>query len=223
MLKLGLIILSSWLLMACSTTPHNHPAVLSPFGDGSQWIVWQDMNFSAKIEGEVVANIRVPRGFVTDLASTPRRFWALYPPFGKYLSAAILHDYLYWTQVCDRDMSDNIFYQTMKSSGVDQATQAIFLMVLKSQGELAWQENHTEKQKGLVRIIPDEFLNPEDEFITRNTHWPALREKLQSLHIQDEPIANKEDMLVACTALSGEAPSEAAQPKPTMTFLGLPL
>ena len=211
------------MLLACSTTPRNHPAVLSPFGDGSQWIVWQDMNFSLEQEGEVVANIRVPRGFVTDLASTPRRFWALYPPFGKYLSAAILHDYLYWTQICDRDTSDNIFYQTMKTSGVDAATQAIFLMVLKSQGELAWQENNTEKQKGLVRVIPDEFLNPEDAFVTRNTNWHELRETLLSLNVKDESTPDHEKMLSACVALSGDALEESSAPKPSMTFLGLPL
>ena len=209
--------------MACSTTPHNHPAVLSPFGDGSQWIVWQDMNFSAEKEGEVIANIRVPRGFVTDLASTPRRFWALYPPFGKYLSAAILHDYLYWTQICDRDTSDNIFYQTMKTSGVDTATQAIFLMVLKSQGELAWQENNTEKQKGLVRVIPDAYLNPDDAFVTRNSNWHELRETLLTLNVKDESTPDHDDMLRACVALSGDTPEKSSAPKPTMTFLGLPL
>ena len=223
MIKLSLLIAICMMTLACSTTPHNHPAVLSPFGDGNQWIVWQDMNFSAQQEGEVVANIRVPRGFVTDLASTPRRFWALYPPFGKYLSAAILHDYLYWTQICDRDMSDNIFYQTMKSSGVDPATQAIFLMVLKSQGELAWQENNLEKQKGLVRVIPDEFLNPDDDFITRNTDWHELRVKLHSLDVQDESTPDHKEMLRACIALSGDAPVEPPKPKPSMTFLGLPL
>ena len=216
--------------MACSTIPHNHPAVLSPFGDGSQWIVWQDMNFSAQKNGDTVANIRVPRGFVTDLASTPRRFWALYPPFGKYLSAAILHDYLYWTQICDRNMADDIFYQTMKTSGVDQATQAIFLMVLKSQGELAWQENNAEKQKGLVRVIPDKFLNPEDAFISRNTDWQVLREKLLLLKVQDETEPDHNEMLNACIALSGESASEPSKAleslepsQPTMTFLGLPL
>lgn len=223
MIRISLLTLSCMVLMACSTTPRNHPAVLSPFGDGSQWIVWQDMDFSVEQEGDVIANIRVPRGFVTDLASTPRRFWAVYPPFGKYLSAAILHDYLYWTQICDRDISDNIFYQTMKSSGVDAATQAIFFMVLKSQGELAWQENNTEKQQGLVRVIPDAFLNPEDEYVTRTTDWSQLRETLRSLNVKDESTPDQDDMLKACVALSGNDPEPSTAPKPSMTFLGLSL
>ena len=37
--------------------------------------------------------IVVPKGFVSDGASVPRALWNVYPPFGKYLEAAIVHDY----------------------------------------------------------------------------------------------------------------------------------
>ncbi len=37
--------------------------------------------------------IEVPTGFVTDLASVPRLFWALLPPHGAYERSAVLHDY----------------------------------------------------------------------------------------------------------------------------------
>src|SRR5262245_38142541 len=47
----------------------------------------------------------VPAGFVTDLASIPRIFWSALPRDGEYAYAAILHDYLYWTQVRDRATS----------------------------------------------------------------------------------------------------------------------
>jgi hypothetical protein len=36
----------------------------------------------------------VPAGFKSDLASIPRLFWAILPPFGRYSKAAVIHDYL---------------------------------------------------------------------------------------------------------------------------------
>jgi len=38
--------------------------------------------------------ILIPQGFITDLATSPRIFWALIPPFGVYEAAAVLHDWL---------------------------------------------------------------------------------------------------------------------------------
>lgn len=40
--------------------------------------------------GEIV----VPVTTKTDLASVPRIFWRIIPPFGRYSRAAIVHDYL---------------------------------------------------------------------------------------------------------------------------------
>lgn len=39
-------------------------------------------------------SVTVPKGFLTDGASIPRIFWFLFPPFGRYMDAAIVHDYL---------------------------------------------------------------------------------------------------------------------------------
>lgn len=35
--------------------------------------------------------IRVPKGFVTDLASIPRALWSVFPPDGDYAKAAVVH------------------------------------------------------------------------------------------------------------------------------------
>ena len=53
--------------------------------------------------------ITIPKGFVTDLTSIPRFFWSAFPKSGPYMSAAILHDYLYWDQRCTREQADRIF------------------------------------------------------------------------------------------------------------------
>jgi hypothetical protein len=42
--------------------------------------------------------IIVPRGFVTDLASIPRPLWSWLPPDGPWAKAAVIHDFLYFTQ-----------------------------------------------------------------------------------------------------------------------------
>jgi hypothetical protein len=199
------VILLSLLMSACSTIKPNSPAVLSPFGDGSQWVLREDMVFELTSDNDITATIRVPKGFVTDLASTPRRVWALYPPFGKYLSAAILHDYLYWTQMCERDQADKIFYHAMKQSQVNLATQAVFLMILKLQGLPAWQQNQQEKTSGLVRVVPNDYLDLGEPHFTRQTRWPDLREALLTQGVTEQFPQTSQSTQVTCTVFSGES------------------
>lgn len=49
-----------------------------------------DLLFMDSVEGF----IRVDAGFESDGASVPQWFWSRYPPFGKYLPAAVVHDLL---------------------------------------------------------------------------------------------------------------------------------
>lgn len=37
--------------------------------------------------------VQIPFGFESDGASVPRFLWNIYPPFGKYLEAAVIHDW----------------------------------------------------------------------------------------------------------------------------------
>lgn len=41
------------------------------------------------------AILTIPKGFRTDLSSVPRLLWALFPPFGDFIRAAIVHDWMY--------------------------------------------------------------------------------------------------------------------------------
>ena len=43
-------------------------------------------------ESDLIGNVEVPEGFISDGASVPRMLWNLYPPFGEYLEAAVVHD-----------------------------------------------------------------------------------------------------------------------------------
>ncbi|MGA2780661.1 MAG: DUF1353 domain-containing protein [Smithella sp.] len=191
-------------LSACTTIAPTHAPLLSPFGDGTQWIVWEDIEFVAELDDHTHVSIVVPRGFVTDLASTPREIWAVYPPFGKYLSAAILHDYLYWRQVCERKEADKIIYQTMRDAGVDQATQSRFYVAVKLAGDKAWADNKADKQNGLVRVIPSRYMSPNAGLLKPTTLWPDLRTSLRELNVSEQTPADSDQIGLACKALDKE-------------------
>lgn len=68
--------------------------------------------------------ITVPDTFVTDLASVPRLFWTLFPPDGKWMKAAVLHDYLCETKGIGGKYPSKqvhkIFREAMESQGVNR-------------------------------------------------------------------------------------------------------
>lgn len=59
------------------------------------------------------ADIRVPEGSDSDGASVPRLLWRVFPPFGRYWRAALLHDYLYRHTFMTKKVCDGIFYEAM--------------------------------------------------------------------------------------------------------------
>lgn len=68
--------------------------------------------------------ITVPSGFFSDGASIPRIFWNIFSPYGPYLKAAILHDYLYSQMssakypAIDQEKADGLMLEAMKALGV---------------------------------------------------------------------------------------------------------
>lgn len=61
--------------------------------------------------------ITVPKGFKTDLATTPRFLWIMLPPFGRYSQAAVVHDYLYHSDFFNKIDADKMFYELMIKYG----------------------------------------------------------------------------------------------------------
>ena len=82
--------------------------------------------------------IVVPVGFVTDLASIPRIFWAIWPPAGQYSPAAIVHDYLYFKKRLTRKESDKVFLEAMKRLCVPWHRRTLLYMGVRAGGWLAW-------------------------------------------------------------------------------------
>lgn len=58
----------------------------------------------------------IPKGFVTDFASTPRFMWPIFPPADTYTRSAVLHDYLLSINT-PWNIADNQFRLAMKEEG----------------------------------------------------------------------------------------------------------
>ena len=133
------------------------PPLLKPFADNHDWVLFEDLDYHV---GESTTTITVPKGFVTDFASIPQAFWSAdLSPNGKYSKAAIVHDYLYWTQGCSREQADNILAIAMKESNVALVTRSAIYEGVRLGGGGAWQSNASEKAQGLPRVVPKEFLD----------------------------------------------------------------
>ena len=101
-------------------------------------------------------DIKVFRGFITDGASVPKSLQWLYSPYGPYIKAAVIHDYLYSTYNStgiNRTLADKIFRHIMKETGVDNRTRRKFYIAVKYFGETSWKpklQNEGYKDKALI-------------------------------------------------------------------------
>jgi hypothetical protein len=99
------------------------------------------------------AAVDVPVGFVTDFASIPRVFWSLLPTDGEYAYAAVIHDYLYWTQTRPRDFSDQIFKLVMQDFKIRPLTIEVIYRAVRLGGGSAWSQNAKLRASGERRIL----------------------------------------------------------------------
>lgn len=103
--------------------------------------------------------VEVPIGFVTDFASIPQVFWSVLRPDGDYTYAAIIHDFLYWTQDRSRKDCDRVMKLAMEDLGIDTATGQTIYLAVRAGGDGAWQSNkqaRTEGEKRILKIFPDD-------------------------------------------------------------------
>jgi hypothetical protein len=118
------------------------------------------------LDGSPIRPVTAPRGFVSDLASVPRVFWTIFEPAGDYAYAAVLHDYLYWTQDRGKPESDQIFRLAMNDLKIkDWQAESLFSAVsLFGQG--AWDRNRKLKESGerriLIKLPDDPTVNWDD-------------------------------------------------------------
>lgn len=83
--------------------------------------------------------VKIPAGFLSDGASIPRAFWSIFSPFGEYLRAAIVHDFLYSKDSddlfpCNRKTADLIFKEAMFNIGIGWLQREIIFRAVRMGG-----------------------------------------------------------------------------------------
>ena len=129
--------------------------VVSPLPDGRTWVLRKDFSYDVGKEnsGETIT---VPSGFITDFASVPRLLWGIFPRWGKYGNAAVVHDYLYWVQEekYPRKKVDEIFLEGMRDAlAVGTIKANLLYYSVRAGGRAAWKKNRKNKQKGFRKFI----------------------------------------------------------------------
>lgn len=105
------------------------PLRLEPLDDGRRWRLIEAFRYRIGSRRSPFV-LTVPTGYVTDFASVPRVFWALWPPWGRYGKAAVLHDYLYSRVDICRMLADAVFFEAMTALQVGAVTRwALYLAV----------------------------------------------------------------------------------------------
>lgn len=98
-----------------------HIPALEIAEDSEQWILHEACMYQSDLlsdNGKPVY-VKVPAGFITDLASIPRIARFLFVKNGRHRAAAIVHDYLCRLKLgFSRVTADKIFLEAMKLCGV---------------------------------------------------------------------------------------------------------
>lgn len=167
--------------------PPSSPSVVA-FGNNKAWFVYkEDMPYKI---GKTKDKIVVPSGFVTDYASIPELFWLFdLSPHEQYSRAAIIHDYLYWSQVCTQEQADRLMFIAMQESKVGWLRRWLVYGAVKLFGGSSWDDNTKELQAGLPRILPWDYQQYQ-RMVKPNIHWEDLRKKLVEEGIKD-PLFDK--------------------------------
>lgn len=121
-------------------------------GDRVQWQLSRQIIYDvgAEFSGE---SIRVPAEFITDLASVPFPFRAWLPPDGPWVKAAVIHDFLYFSQGTgvwggyryidrltpySREEADNILLEAMTVLGVPEDKRLQIFVGVRAGGKRGW-------------------------------------------------------------------------------------
>lgn len=127
--------------------------VVSPLADGNTWRLRSPLGYEV---GDLGSGdlITAQAGFTTDFASIPRVFWWILPRWGKYGNAAVLHDWLYWTQERKRAEADRIMLEAMGVLEVPNWQKWPIYLGVRAFGGLAWLRNQWDREAGFDRVQP---------------------------------------------------------------------
>lgn len=113
---------------------------VSPLPNGRDWKLCKSFTYHIGSKNSRHF-IKVPKGFVTDFASVPSFLWWWIPPFGKYLKATVLHDWLYqvhFNYAYDRKYADQVFKEAMIVGGTPEWKARLMYYGVRLFGWVAW-------------------------------------------------------------------------------------
>lgn len=102
--------------------------------DGLHHVLTKPLQYTTK----GFETIDVPTGFWTDGASVPRILWRIYPPFGEYFRAAVVHDFMYYRGAFVRSKCDAIFREAILACGCNRVTAWILWSGVRCGGWVAY-------------------------------------------------------------------------------------
>ena len=109
------------------------------FTPKKHWVVLTAFRFHVgNIPGNDGWSAEIPEGFKTDLASTPRFLWPIFPPSGRYVVAAIVHDWLYRGGYVPRAVADGIFLDGMAHAGVKAWKRYVMFLAVRAFGRSSY-------------------------------------------------------------------------------------
>jgi Protein of unknown function (DUF1353) len=172
------------------------PTGLQPFADWDYFYVKGGSMAWHSNSGQHYDPVVVPENFVTDLASIPRAFWQILRPEGRHTYAAVVHDYLYWTQKRTREEADSIFKIALEDSKVSSKTVETLYHAVRVFGQSAWDKNAKLRKSGecrLLKKVPKDFRITWNEWkkrpgicasnkLAKSDHQGALVMPKTSLH-----------------------------------------
>lgn len=116
----------------------DHHRLLAPYGF-----------YSDLLGGHVI----VPQDFITDFASVPRIVgaWLLYGGKGK--RAAVIHDWLYSTQMHERDVADAVFREALQASSYAGWEVAGMHAGVRLGGWVAWNKSNVPQTPDVLDLM----------------------------------------------------------------------
>lgn len=175
-----LIALTAGILTHCASIT---PVPTVAFTDHRHSMLFSDLEYEIPGSGE---KIIVPAGFVTDYASIPLSARQYFEAGGQaYQYPAIVHDWLYWSQTKSREEADRIFDEAMKDCEVGDVKRNTIWAAVRAGGGSAWENNQRERERGLLKVIPEAHRNPRTW--PQNVSWPEYRQKLFEQGVRDGP------------------------------------
>lgn len=147
------------------------------------------------------AQIQVPMGFVTDLASIPKALWWWEAPHERTLAPAILHDYLYWVQTCSKDEADAVMYLAMKEVGMEGLDiKAIYAGIRTPIANSSWNNNTVAREKnGEMRLFKEDYaLKILDSDIEQGATLKSIQSKAMAKNGMSQIVVPAKQVKKAC-------------------------